>query len=118
MPEYFPLFAGEITQIDLKEILHARKEAITREDLKQVKYYDRITQFALAASLEAFQDAGLDLKEDDPRRVGVLIGTGLGGISSLEMEFKRFSPKGCAGYRLSSFPGFLAIWQRATFPSV
>jgi 3-oxoacyl-[acyl-carrier-protein] synthase II len=84
IPDDFPLTAGEIKHFDLKEILQARKEHVTKEDLKQIKYSDRFTQFALAASLEAVQNSGLDLEKEDPERCGVIIASGMGGVSSWE----------------------------------
>jgi 3-oxoacyl-[acyl-carrier-protein] synthase II len=84
IPDDFPLTVGEITHFDLKEILQARKQVVTKEDLKQIKYSDRFTQFALAASLEAVQDSGLNLEMEDPERAGVIIASGMGGVSSWE----------------------------------
>ena len=84
IPDDFPFTCGEIKHFDLKEILQARKEKVTKEDLKQIKYSDRFTQFALAASLEAVQNSGLDLEKEDPERCGVIIASGMGGVSSWE----------------------------------
>jgi|UniRef100_A0A7C5AMM9 3-oxoacyl-[acyl-carrier-protein] synthase II len=93
-PEDFPLIAGEVTDFDLKEILQARKKNLTKEDLKQVKYTDRFTQFALAASLEAIQDSGLNLEEEDPERCGVIIASGMGGVGSWEESMIRLLEEG------------------------
>jgi 3-oxoacyl-[acyl-carrier-protein] synthase II len=84
IPDDFPLSVGEIDHFDLKEILQARKAIVTKEDLKQIKYSDRFTQFALAASLEAVQDSGLNLEAENPERAGVIIASGMGGVSSWE----------------------------------
>ncbi len=94
MPDDFPLIAGEITHFDLKEILQARKDRITKEDLKQIKYTDRFTQFALAASLEAIQDSGLDLEAENPERAGVIIASGMGGVSSWEDGVRKLMQEG------------------------
>jgi 3-oxoacyl-[acyl-carrier-protein] synthase II len=88
-PDDFPLIAGEITDFDLKEILQLRKKDLTKDDLKQVKYTDRFTQFALAASLEAIQDSGLVLEVEDPERCGVIIASGMGGVGSWEESMIR-----------------------------
>jgi 3-oxoacyl-[acyl-carrier-protein] synthase II len=93
-PEDFPLIAGEITDFDLKNILQARKQNLTKEDLKQIKYTDRFTQFALAASLEAIQDSGLDLEKEDPERCGVIIASGMGGVGSWEESMIRLLQEG------------------------
>ncbi len=94
IPNDFPLIAGEITHFDLKEILQARKDRITKEDLKQIKYTDRFTQFALAASLEAIQDSGLDLEAENPERAGVIIASGMGGVSSWEDGVRKLMQEG------------------------
>jgi 3-oxoacyl-[acyl-carrier-protein] synthase II len=93
-PGDFPLIAGEITQFDLKAILQSRKQNLTKEDLKQVKYTDRFTQFALAASLEAIQDSGLELEDEDPERCGVIIASGMGGVGSWEESMIRLLEEG------------------------
>jgi 3-oxoacyl-[acyl-carrier-protein] synthase II len=93
-PEDFPFIGGEVTGFDLKEILQARKKDVTKEDLKQVKYTDRFTQFALAASLEAIQDSGLNLEEEDPERAGVIIASGMGGVGSWEESMYRLINEG------------------------
>ena len=94
-PDDFPLIAGEITDFDLKKILQSRKQdALTKEDLKQIKYTDRFTQFALAASLEAIQDSGLELEKEDPERCGVIIASGMGGVGSWEESMIRLLQEG------------------------
>ena len=84
IPDDFPTIGGGIKNFDLKEILQARKKEVTKEDLKQIKYTDRFTQFALAASLEAINDSGVDLEDEDPERAGVIIASGMGGVASWE----------------------------------
>jgi 3-oxoacyl-[acyl-carrier-protein] synthase II len=84
IPDDFPTIGGGIKQFDLKEILQARKKEVTKEDLKQIKYTDRFTQFALAASLEAINDSGINLEKEDPERAGVIIASGMGGVASWE----------------------------------
>lgn len=93
-PEDFPVIGGEVATFNLKEILQARKKNLTKEDLKQVKYTDRFTQFALGASLEAIQDSGLDLEVEDPDRAGVIIASGMGGVSSWEESMNRLLSDG------------------------
>ena len=93
-PDDFPLIAGEIAGFNLREILKARKDSLSKEDLKQVKYTDRFTQFALAASLEAIQNSGLDLEDEDPERCGVIIASGMGGVGSWEESMIRLLHEG------------------------
>ncbi|MBI4795699.1 MAG: beta-ketoacyl-ACP synthase II [Deltaproteobacteria bacterium] len=94
LPDDFPLIAGQILDFDLKEFLQTRKKNPSKEDLKQIKYTDRFTQFALAASLEAVQDSGLDLEKEDPERAGVIIATGMGGVGSWEEQIMKLLSEG------------------------
>ncbi|MEA3336470.1 MAG: beta-ketoacyl-ACP synthase II [Chloroflexota bacterium] len=50
---------------------------------KEVRRTDRFAQFAIASTMQAVSDAGLDMASEDPRRVGVHIGSGIGGITTL-----------------------------------
>ena len=50
---------------------------------------DRVTQFAVVASQQAIADAGLDLESMDRERIGVYLGTGMGGSSSIEEGYVR-----------------------------
>ena len=93
-PDDFPLIAGQITDFNLKEVLQSRKENLSKEDLKQAKYTDRFTQFALAASLEAIQDSALNLEVEDPERCGVIIASGMGGVGSWEESMIRLLVEG------------------------
>lgn len=55
---------------------------------KEARHLDRFTQFALVATREALADAGLQLERVDRDRVGVILGTGIGGIETLEEQHK------------------------------
>lgn len=65
-------------------------------DRKEVKRTDRYSQFALAASAQAMKEAGLAESLDgvDPERLGVVIGSGIGGISTFEEQHSRLLEKG------------------------
>lgn len=64
-------------------------------DKKEARRMDRFVQFAVASSLSALQDAGLNIKEDtDPERVGVYVGSGIGGLSTWEEQHKILLEKG------------------------
>ncbi|MDI3270124.1 MAG: beta-ketoacyl-ACP synthase II, partial [Bacillota bacterium] len=52
-------------------------------DRKEVRRRDRFTQFFTAATQLALKDAGLEPKELDPQRVGMAVGTGIGGMETL-----------------------------------
>lgn len=64
-------------------------------DGKEARRMGRYTQFAISASKMAVQDAGLIIGENaDPERVGVWIGTGIGGIAEFEIQFQKYLEKG------------------------
>ncbi|MDP0499450.1 MAG: beta-ketoacyl-ACP synthase II [Verrucomicrobiota bacterium JB022] len=60
-------------------------------DVKEARKRDRYTQLAVAASRQAYLDAGLDTAGLDPFRVGCLVGSGIGGIDTIEKQnFRMF----------------------------
>lgn len=63
-------------------------------DRKEAKRMDRYTQFAVAASKMAVEDAGLDLAAEDRDRIGTYIGSGVGGIDTLHEQYKKLFDKG------------------------
>jgi len=50
---------------------------------------DRFTQFAVAAATQAVTDSGLDFSKENAFRVGVIVGTGIGGIKEIEEQHIR-----------------------------
>ncbi len=70
-------------------------------DKKEAKRMDRFTQFAIAASTLALADAKIDVTTIDQERFGVVMGCGIGGISTLEEEHQKQLEKG--GMRVSPF---------------
>lgn len=64
-------------------------------DKKESRRMDRFVQFAVAASIEALKDAGLDIRNDtDPERVGVYVGSGIGGLTTWEEQHRILLEKG------------------------
>ncbi len=61
---------------------------------REARRMDRFTQFALAAALEAFAQAGLESNGLDRDRVGVVIGSGIGGISTLLAQVEEMRARG------------------------
>ena len=55
---------------------------------------DRFTQFAVAASIMAVKDADLEINEENSDRIGVWIGSGIGGMETFENQYKNFLQKG------------------------
>ncbi|MBV9876460.1 MAG: beta-ketoacyl-ACP synthase II [Verrucomicrobia bacterium] len=77
--------AGEIKDFDAATYL---------ANPKDVRRTDRFSQFALACSKQALEDSGLDLDRVDRTRVGVLVGSGIGGLTTLENQHVVFLKKG------------------------
>ncbi len=63
-------------------------------DRKEAKRYDAFAQYALAAAHQAVAQAGLEGKAPDPNRVGVIIGSGIGGMQTYEDNCRVFLEKG------------------------
>ena len=61
---------------------------------KLVRRLDRCVQFALWSAIEAVEDAKIDFGKYDPDRIGVIIGSGIGGLSTWEAEHTKFINQG------------------------
>lgn len=61
---------------------------------KRARRMDLFTQFAMAAAHLAVKDAGLDLKAIDPERAGVIVGSGIGGLPTIESQHSILLEKG------------------------
>jgi 3-oxoacyl-[acyl-carrier-protein] synthase II len=61
---------------------------------KDTKRIDKFGQYAIAASKQAITDAGLDLEKEDRDRIGVIIGSGIGSLQTMERECKIYFEKG------------------------
>ena len=66
-------------------------------DGKKLKRLDKFSQFAVAASKMAIADAGIDLRIEDRDRVGVCLGTALGGVGFAEEQYPAFLAQGPRG---------------------
>jgi 3-oxoacyl-[acyl-carrier-protein] synthase II len=76
--------AGEIRDIDFSSVVEA----------KEVGRTDRSILLALVAAKQAISDSGLDLKNEDLSRIGVIIGSGIGGLKTLEAEHSKLIARG------------------------
>lgn len=61
---------------------------------KEARKMDRFVQFAIAASLQAVQNANIDMEQVDANRVGVYVGSGIGGLGTLEQQHRNLLEKG------------------------
>jgi 3-oxoacyl-[acyl-carrier-protein] synthase II len=91
-------FGGEIREFDVTRYL----------DRRDSKRMDRFTQFAMAASMQAVNDSGLDFSAEDLTRVGAIIGTGIGGIKEIEEQHIRLLEKGPAKVSPFAVPRLMA----------
>lgn len=63
-------------------------------DKKSARRMEQFSQFAVAASKEAIEDAGLDMEKEDPYMVGCAVGSGIGSLQAMEREHTRLVEKG------------------------
>lgn len=84
-PERFPAkIAGEIRDFDVTEYLSP----------KEARKCDTFIHYGMAAAMQAIADAGLTDSEDDAERIGLAIGSGIGGISTIEQTYKTYLDSG------------------------
>ena len=106
VPEYWQgLLAGKsgiapITLIDAStykvrfggEVKNFSPEPVV--DTKSARRMDRYSQFAMVAADQAVKDSGADLARLDPFRVGVILGTGIGGLAEFEVGYSTLKARG------------------------
>lgn len=63
-------------------------------DRKELRHLDPFAQYAIVSAREAIAHAGLDFENEDRNRIGVIVGSGIGGIFSLETEHKKLLEHG------------------------
>ena len=69
--------------------------------VREARKMDRFTQFAVAAAAQALKDSGLQVDEANRDRIGIVIGTGIGGITTLTEQFRILFERGPS--RISPF---------------
>ena len=82
--EYNVHVAGELKDFNIEDYM----------DKKEARRMDRFTQYAMVASDEAVKDSGIEITDDNRERIGVWIGSGIGGIQALEDGFKVLYERG------------------------
>ncbi|MCB9763236.1 MAG: beta-ketoacyl-ACP synthase II [Alphaproteobacteria bacterium] len=108
--------AGEVLDFD----------PVARLDRRTAKRADRVAQFALVTAAEAVAEAGLDWDKEDPTRVGVYVGSGVGGVRELLGGHEDFLREGYRGLTpfylpksLTNLPaGQVAMAHNAQGPSL
>ena len=76
--EFSTKIAGEIKDFDATQFM----------DRKEARRMDRFSQYAVAAAGMAVKDAGLNLGQHDRNRIGVILGSGIGGLGTLEEQYR------------------------------
>lgn len=76
--------AGELKDFDIEKYI----------DRKEARKMDRFTHYAIAASVMAVEDAKLEINDSNATRVGVWIGSGIGGLETLENQHETFMNRG------------------------
>ena len=82
---------------DFKVKLAAEVKGYNPEDYfdrREAKRLDEFSQYAMIASREAWKDSGLDKETENMERVGIIIGSGIGGIQTIETENQKCIEKG------------------------
>ena len=77
-------FAAEVKNLQLENFIEP----------KESKRWDRFAQFGVIAAKQAFDDSGLEINEKNASRVGVIIGSGVGGLLTMETQAQTLSHKG------------------------
>ncbi|MFA5553251.1 MAG: beta-ketoacyl-ACP synthase II [Phycisphaerae bacterium] len=81
----FPVrIGGEIKNFDVGKYV----------DVREGRRMDKFSQYAVAAAMQAIKDSGLDIPNEDVGRIGVIVGTGIGGIQEIEEQHIRLLNKG------------------------
>ncbi|WP_395343458.1 beta-ketoacyl-ACP synthase II [Ningiella sp. W23] len=114
--EFNTRFAGEVKDFDVETYIPK----------KETKKMDRFIQLGIAAGMQALKDSGLVITEQNAKRVGVTIGSGIGGLTLIEENHKKLLNSGAK--RVSPFfvpstitnmiSGFLSIMEGLKGPNL
>lgn len=91
---------GEITRFDTADFkvkLAAEVKNFNAKDymdFKAAKRMELFSQYAVAASKEAMADAGIEMEKEDPFRIGVIVGSGIGSLPAMEAADQRLIQRG------------------------
>ncbi|KRE07081.1 3-oxoacyl-ACP synthase [Bacillus sp. Root239] len=90
--------AGIVRDFDAEKVL----------EKKEARRLDRFSQFALAAAEQAWEDSKLDLNHIDPERLGVYVGSGIGGLETLIENIDALRQKGPRRVSPTLVPGMIS----------
>jgi 3-oxoacyl-[acyl-carrier-protein] synthase II len=83
--------AGEVKDFNVEDYISA----------KEARHMDRFIHYGIAAAMQAIRDSGLDFAKEDVDRIGVVIGSGIGGLPMIENNHHEFLNRGAR--RISPF---------------
>ena len=114
--KYGTRFAGELPGFD----------PLVYIDKKETKKMDRFIQLGIAAGIQALRDSGLPISDENAHRVGVSIGSGIGGLAQIEQNHekllnsgpKRVSPFFVPSTITNMISGFLSIMEGMKGPNL
>jgi 3-oxoacyl-[acyl-carrier-protein] synthase II len=109
-------FAGTIRNFDLAQYL----------DAKEARHRDPFMHYGIAASIQAMQDSGLEVKEANSHRYGVAMGSGIGGVSTIEANHskwldggpRKISPFFVPASIVNMISGYVSIKYSLTGPNL
>ncbi|MBU2976717.1 beta-ketoacyl-ACP synthase II [Alteromonas sp. C1M14] len=113
---YSTRFAGQVDEFDPQDYI----------EKKEAKKMDRFIQLGIAAGKQALADSGLAITDDNAHRVGVAIGSGIGGLEQIEQNHiklmksgpKRVSPFFVPSTITNMISGFLSIMEGLKGPNL
>lgn len=90
-----PITTFDTSDLDVKLAAQVKDfDPTAYMDKKEARRADLYCQYAIAATDQAIKETGTDFKDVDPYRVGVIVGSGIGGLQTLEEEHIKFLEKG------------------------
>ncbi|HWS62072.1 MAG TPA: beta-ketoacyl-ACP synthase II [Steroidobacteraceae bacterium] len=110
-------FGGEIRQLDIEPYL----------SVKDARRMDAFMQYGVIAGMQAMRDSGLEVTEANSDRIGILMGSGMGGLESIEETYdkylethspKKVSPFFIPGSIINLVSGHLSIAFNITGPNL
>jgi len=88
--DYKCKLAAEVKGFDPKQYMDAKRCG----EAGAPRRMEAFSQFAVAASKEALEQSGIDMEKEDPYRVGVCVGSGIGSLQAMEKDVKKLNEKG------------------------
>ncbi len=77
-------FAGEVKGFNVEDYMPG----------KEARHMDTFIHYGMAAGIQAMQDSGLQVDESNAERIGVMVGSGIGGLPMIEQTHEEYSKRG------------------------